>query len=317
MTFQQHLSDSSKIFTKKRYYIIVLSLFGCIGGLLSFGMYIGFIYFLTPIQGLYIGSAQVIKIAGSDQNFVNLNTEQVKVIFGIANEFLGTNLFPYIFMGFAIVTVIYIGQIFYSTNSPKLQCIDFYKILRIGLLCGLLGGIFASFVGEATVSNLLPLARFFGVDTSEIKESRVYITVIRLFIFSSALFFTLSFRFKIKRIWRAIAICVILNSAFFAWIKPNNEFVPKLYFSVFFATVVGAVFANHTKEDRNREIFDFSRRFKFLLFPSLAILGKSLLVLALCLLTFLYLFYNFNNFNEFQDCKQIHCALKVVGIEIN
>ena len=34
MNFQQQLLNSSKIFTKQRYYIIILGLFGCVGGVL-------------------------------------------------------------------------------------------------------------------------------------------------------------------------------------------------------------------------------------------------------------------------------------------
>lgn len=195
--------------------------------------------------------------------------------------------------------------------------------MGIGIISGVIGGIIAIYVEEVVIRNLLPIASLFGVDTFTLNEKskeprildylRAYILAIRLIILSSVTFFALNFIFKIKRIWQAITICVILNLSFFAWIRPDNSFVLKFYFSIFFATVIGVLFAKHIGEQDLREKITYSERLNFLKIPSLVIIGISVLIVILGLPTYLYIFYFLN---DFQECKQILCAIKVIGSEI-
>ena len=239
------------------------------------------------------------------------------------NVFLGPDLVPYVFTGFAIVTLVYIGQLFYSTNIHKVQWNDLCKVMKIGLISGVIGGTIAIYVEEAVIRNLLPIASLFGVDTFTLNKItgeerildylRAFIQAIRLIILSSVTFFALNFLFKIKRIWQVITICVILNLSFFAWVRPDDTFVLKLYFLLFFATVVGVLFANHIEEQNLREKITYSERFKFLKIPSLVIIGISVLIIIIVLPAYLYIFYFLN---DFQNCEQILCAVSVIGSEI-
>ena len=85
MTPQQHLVRSSNIQSKYRYSIYILAISGGLGGLISFGMY---------------------------QVFMN----SYRILFPIDPvkfyTFLDSNIVPYVFMGFAIVTLINLGHFF-------------------------------------------------------------------------------------------------------------------------------------------------------------------------------------------------------------
>ena len=328
MSLQQYLVGNSYNFTKQHKFAINLGIFGLCGGIISFLMYLGFDSLLNPLQKLLIGLLSVEQLNNVfvlEQNINKLGVERAIEFYGanLDNVFLGPDLVPYVFMGFAIVTLVYIGQLFYSTNISKLKWNNLFKVMKIGLISGVIGGTIAIYVEEAVIRNLLPIASLFGVDTLTLNEItgeerildylRAFIQAIRLIILSSVTFFALNFIFQIKRIWQAITICVILNLSFFAWIRPDNSFVLELYFSLFFATVVGVLFAKHIGEQHLREKIPYSNRFKFLKQPSLVIIGISLLIVIIALPVYLYIFYFLN---DFQDCEQIFCAVKAIGGEI-
>lgn len=122
MSFQQYLVDSSINFTKHHKFTIILGTFGLCGGLISFLMYLGFDSLLYPIQenliGL-LGTEQLTKVFVTEQNIDNVGIVSALELYGakLVNEFLGADLVPYIFMGYATVTLVYIGQIFIKYNT--------------------------------------------------------------------------------------------------------------------------------------------------------------------------------------------------------
>ena len=170
------------------------------------------------------------------------------------------------------------------------------------------------------------------VNVEKENHLRVYISVIRLVIFSTIIFFALNLKLNLKRLWLAITICVIVNYFIVTWIDPKTEV--NLFYSILYGIIIGLITAYYkadsslsylanqlesygSKESNNlwnlqnfRNLWIqtfYSERLKFIFLAVSAIIGISILIVISSL--HLFKFLNKEDFENLRECAEIACVL--------